>query len=113
MKVPFHHDEKLFWYLSSVDYFTKGLEPMLKNGYAAYGGYGRFVQHFWITMKRFLYFNQNAIGEYYMFSQMLLFLAVYFFAEQFVKIKTKIIVITGFLAFLFSQVFISLLFFNI
>jgi len=79
-------DEVGFWYPMSVKYFDNGLLYAIKNN--TFPGYGLFVQHVWITIKRLTFFNLNS--SYFFPPKLLFLLGLGFIGE--LKLRKGIIV---------------------
>lgn len=109
-RMPILEDEKKLWYPLSVTYFDNGLVNTIQ--YNSLGGYGLFVHHVWVTLKRFVIMNPNALHAYYFAPFMLFVLAISWILELGLAKKTTLIVIAFFSLHILSQVWLCSLFVN-
>ena len=82
-------DEQHFWYPMSVKYFEEGLlNTIISNTDRNYGGYGLFVHHVWVTIKR-LVIPESPESFYYFSPKLLFIFGLGFIAE--IKVPKTVI----------------------
>lgn len=103
-------DVNWFWYPVSLQYFREGFLNAFVNSNIK--GYGLFVHHVWVVIKRFVAMNPYSLDAFHFMPKVLFFMGVLFIQELNVSKVVKMFASLVFISFTIPHTWIAQLLFN-
>lgn len=103
-------DVNYFWYPISLEYFKKGFASAFINSNLK--GYGLFIHHFFVVIKRFVMFNSYSLEAFSFAPKVLFFIAILFLNELRVSKIVRILVSLILICFILTNDWITQLLVN-